>query len=400
MGFGGLSFREASVHIRDESEGKRQRTDGPAEHPEIATGAILAYRLFQAAYEIDLSAAERSLSARSHTAVSRGRFEVTPSRAMTFGVAPLELALEPVTLPLKEGPVHATVSVRAFDFGIISIAVRLAVAQVPWPEFADRLEAVQRAVGSGAGAAFWSNLLQQIRHLLGEAMIRPTSGTLEEDYLVAVVNAFDTPLSAAELQERIDLVPLLSGERRALSDTARQELLRQQFSYYTDDLVVLTWDRAFIYEPRGDSDVIDVLEVANAQLLEMRSYEALLDAELPGMYDAVEAARRAWSIWAPRRYANLARRLYTMVAEVTELTGKVENALQVTGDVYLARIYTAALDVFRVRATSASVDRKLATIRETYTALNDEASGRRGEWLEVAILVLILMELVLPFLRG
>ena len=332
--------------------------------------------------------------------MSRGHFEVTPSRAMTFGVAPLELALEPVTLPLKEGPVHATVSVRAFDFGIISIAVRLAVAQVPWPEFADRLEAVQRAVGSGAGAAFWSNLLQQIRHLLGEAMIRPTSGTLEEDYLVAVVNAFDTPLSAAELQERIDLVPLLSGERRALSDTARQELLRQQFSYYTDDLVVLTWDRAFIYEPRGDSDVIDVLEVANAQLLEMRSYEALLDAELPGMYDAVEAARRAWSIWAPRRYANLARRLYTMVAEVTELTGKVENALQVTGDVYLARIYTAALDVFRVRATSASVDRKLATIRETYTALNDEASGRRGEWLEVAILVLILMELVLPFLRG
>ena len=78
----------------------------------------------------------------------------------------------------------------------------------------------------------------------------------------------------------------------------------------------------------------------------------------------------------------------------------MENALQVTGDVYLARIYTAALDVFRVRATSASVDRKLATIRETYAALNDEASGRRGEWLEVAILVLILMELVLPFLRG
>lgn len=55
--------------------------------------------------------------------------------------------------------------------------------------------------------------------------------------------------------------------------------------------------------------------------------------------------------------------------------------------------------MFRVRTTSAAVDRKLATIRETYTALHDEASGRRGESLEVAILVLILMELVLPFLR-
>ena len=40
-----------------------------------------------------------------------------------------------------------------------------------------------------------------------------------------------------------------------------------------------------------------------------------------------------------RRFADLARRLYTMVAEVTELTEKVDNALQVTEDVYLARIY-------------------------------------------------------------
>ena len=51
---------------------------------------------------------------------------------------------------------------------------------------------------------------------------------------------------------------------------------------------MLTWDRAFIYEPRRDSDVADVLEVANAQLLEMRYYDELLDAELPRMYDLIE----------------------------------------------------------------------------------------------------------------
>ena len=110
-------------------------------------------------------------------------------------------------------------------------------------------------------------------------------------------------------------------------------------------MVVLTWDRAFIYEPRGDTDVIDVLEVANAQLLEMRYYDELLDAELPRMYDLVEAARRRWALPGARRFADLARRLYTMVAEVTELTEKVDNALQVTEDVYLARIYAAALEL-------------------------------------------------------
>ncbi len=64
--------------------------------------------------------------------------------------------------------------------------------------------------------------------------------------------------------ERCDLVPLLSGERRPLSEGARADLLRKRFSYYTDDLAVLTWDRAFIYEPRGNYDVLDVIEVANA----------------------------------------------------------------------------------------------------------------------------------------
>jgi hypothetical protein len=224
---------------------------------------------------------------------------------------------------------------------------------------------------------------------------RAEASAVEEDYLIALVQAFDQALPAAAMLERVDLVPLLSGEQRALSEGARQDLLRQRFSYYTDDLVVLTWDRAFIYEPRGDSDVMDVLEVANAQLLEMRYYDELLDDELPRMYDLVASARRAASLLGSRRFAGLARRLYTLVAEVTELTERVDNALQVTEDVYLARIYSAALELFRVRSVSAAVDKKLAIIRDTYTALHDEGSARRAELLELLIVVLIIIEVVL-----
>ena len=206
-------------------------------------------------------------------------------------------------------------------------------------------------------------------------------------------------MTAATLQEAVDLAPVLSGERMALSDQARQDLLRKRFSYYRDDLAVLTWDRAFIYEPRGETDVLDVLEVANAQLLEMRYYDELLDDELPRMYDLVETTRRTSGLLSSRRFASLARRLYTLVAEVTELTERVDNALQVTEDVYLARIYTAALDLFRVRIVSAAVDRKLAIIRDTYAALYTEASSGRAAAMELAIVVLIVIEVVLALLR-
>jgi hypothetical protein len=184
-----------------------------------------------------------------------------------------------------------------------------------------------------------------------------------------------------------------------LSAGARGDLLARRFSYYTDDLVVLTWDRAFIYEPRGDSDVLDVLEVANAQLLEMRYYDELLDAELPRMYDLVESTRRTVNLLAPRRFADLARRLYTLVAEVTELTEKVDNALQVTEDVYLARIYSAAVELFRVRTVSAAVDRKLSIIRDTYAALYDEANSSRAGLLELLVLILIFVEIIIALIH-
>jgi len=141
-----------------------------------------------------------------------------------------------------------------------------------------------------------------------------------------------------------------------------------------------------------------VLEMANAQLLEMRVYDELLDDELPRMTRLVEAARQRTTLVSSRRYARLARRLHMLVAEVTVFAERVDNALQVTEDVYLARVYAAAIELFRVPNVTMAVDRKLAIIRETYTALQSDAAGSRAELLEIAILVLIAIEIVLSLL--
>ncbi|MBC7801952.1 MAG: hypothetical protein H7Z10_15140, partial [Gemmatimonadaceae bacterium] len=112
-----------------------------------------------------------------------------------------------------------------------------------------------------------------------------------------------------------------------------------------------------------------------------------------------QQTRRATNFLQSRRFGDLARRLYTLVAEVTELTEKVDNALQVTEDVYLARIYTSALDLFRVPTVSAAVNRKLSIIRDTYSALHDEASTSRAGLIEFLILLLIAVEIVMALVR-
>ncbi|MET0505169.1 MAG: hypothetical protein ABWZ85_07560 [Luteibacter sp.] len=364
----------------------------------VASGELTALRLIDIAYSIDLAHAERLWAERSGQAFNRSHLS-TPPKAVAFGVAPLWLALGDLPIELAGHVARAGLSVRLYDFGVAALSVRIPVDNQPWSLFAADVEALDARVGAGADPVFWTDLLARVREILLPSLDRPATSALDEDYLIATVHAFDTPVDAESLKERLDLTQVLSGETRPLSRAARKELLSRSFSYYADDLVVLNWDRAFIYEPRRDTDVADVIEVANAQLVELRYYDTLLDDELPLMYDQVENARTTASLLASRRFAYLARRLYTLVAEVTELTERVDNALQVTEDVYLARVYSTALSLFRVPTLSASVDRKLAIIRDTYAALYEEASSRRSELLEIAIVVLIVVEIAISLLR-
>jgi hypothetical protein len=366
--------------------------------PIIAEGQITALRLFDLAYAIDLERAQALWAQRAGQG-ARSRLTGTPPKAMTFGDPPLGLVLPPARLTIDGIETAAEVTARLYVFGVITIALRFPVASLTWTAYTARVHAIEATIGHAAQAEVWPGILAHLRDAIGPALIRPNQSGLIEDYLIAAVHAFEHPVAVADIGRSIDLVPLLSGETRPLAETARADLLARRFSYFTDDLVVLTWDRAFIYEPRRETDVADVIEVANAQLLEMRYYDELLDAELPRMYDLVEVATRRRTL-GPRRFAALARRLYTLVAEVTELTEQVDNALQVTEDVYLARVYTAAMDLFRVKSVQAAVDRKLAIIRDTYSALYDEAASSRASQMEITIVVLIVIEVILALIAN
>lgn len=361
----------------------------------ILSGALIAHRLLDVADGIDLERAETLWLSQAGGESRRTRLSTAAANELAFGVPPALLILPKVSIDIHGSAVQAGLTVRLYDFGAIAIALRVEVENLSWDEFAERCNALDRATGPGSESPIWQQTLTSVLKVIEPALHRPSSEHLEEDYLFATVHRFQQPMTGAEIRARADLAALLSGETRPLSPQETTELTAQSFSYFVDDLVVVTWDRAFIFEPRRDSDVIDIIEVANAQLLEMRYYDELLDGELSTMYNLVASARGGLSPIASRRAARLARRLYGLVAEVTELTEKVENSLQVTEDVYLARIYGAALDLFRVPKLSAAVDRKLDIIRGTYGALYEEASSRRAEILELAIVLLIVFEIVL-----
>ena len=370
-------------------------TEPGTAQPAVRRASVEVLRIFDAAYGIDLAEVERILQGRAP--VARIRLQRVEPKAIAFDDPPVVTDLVAPALEVGGRRVQTRASARIYSFGVVSLSLEVKLpAPLPWTEFETFAREAER---EAAALPFWRSALDSLLDALRGALDQPTPRRMEEDYTAVTVRELDPPLSAAELLRAVDLVPLLTHESRPMAEAARRDVLRHAHSYYVDDLVVLTWDRAFILEPWEDDDVADVLEVANAQLLELRFYDALLDEELPRMYQLAAAVRGRPAL-THRRYARAASEMRALVAEITLISEKVDNALKVTEDVYLARVYASALDLFRFRYWTASIDRRLSLIRDTYTALYDEAVATRAELLEVAIVVLILFEIVWALAGG
>ena len=135
------------------------------------------------------------------------------------------------------------------------------------------------------------------------------------------------------------------------------------------------------------------------QLLELRWYDSILDAEVPAIQNRFVHARQGFRLLG-RRYRVLLEELQRRVADSVELMERLENSLRVTDDVFLARVYSAALEIFRGRVWRSGIDRKLAILHQTYAMLNGEAQAARSETLEIAIVLLIVAEIVMALVRG
>jgi hypothetical protein len=362
-------------------------------------GTAVVYRLFDIGYAIELDAAATLLAPSGPERTRPARIE---AQALQIANPPVSVSLGTRELLVDRTPRRAHLAARLFDFGVCSIQLEIGAPEnVSWDEFVRFARGIQ---ASPEVTALLSSELAALRESIATAIERPGLAPVNEEYIVFRISALrDGGGAPAPLHALTDerLAVLLLGEERPLSEQARAGLLSNRFSYYADDLAVLTWEDALVVEPQSnDRDVEYILEFANAQLLELRFYDAQLDAELPAMYDRVAAARKRNLPLPTRRFQSVLSALQARVADVTETVERAENALKVTDDVYLARVYGAALELFRASTWRRGIERKLEIFRETYAMLNGEAQAARSELLELVVIIVILAELVLGLARA
>ena len=363
----------------------------------VADGTIRIYRLFDVADAIDLGRAEALAGAPT----SRVRLEGSRTHsAIEIPRPPLRLTLGPRSLPLASGERPCAARANLLDYGVVGVLYELPIpagtpleALLPLAEeLLDKptpaLDAAARREAGDLCAA------------LGPALEKPHAWEGLETYTVFFVRAFEGGATARDLLERAPLARLLLGETspQSLDRSEAVDVLKHHFSYLEDDLAVVDWNSAFVYEPSGVTDIPDLLEFATAHLLELRYYDALLDRELHRIYDELEAIGGRTPVLT-RRYLKLQRQTAALVFELSEMTERLENAVKIVGDFYLARLYQAAVHRFRLPAWQETVLRKQRLLAAVNQHLNDDADRRRAELLEITIILLILWEIVYAFVR-
>ncbi len=369
----------------------------PSSPLNVIDGAIHVYRLFDVADAIDLAAAEALIAAPK----SRIRLESSRSTAaLEIPRPPVNLHLGTRRMPLGAVERECQASARLFDYGVVSVLYRFAVTPgtalgdlVPvgeelLDEPTPQLDAAARREAEDLAAA------------LRPALERPHTWEGLETYHVFFVRAFDRPVGAEALLVEAPIARLLLGETSPvpLSDPEQNDVLKHRFSYLEEDLAVVDWNSAFVYEPSGVVDIPDLLEFATAHLLELRFYDALLDRELGRIYDEIEKGAGRSNVFT-RRHLKLQRQTAALLLEISEMTERLENAVKIIGDFYLARLYLSAVKRFRLPAWQEAVLRKQRLLADVHELLGHAADTRRSELLEVTIILLILWEILYALLR-
>jgi len=357
----------------------------------IVSAQITAFYLFDVAEGVDLG----RLSALIGSEATRARLAPKPADPtyIQYQEPPVVFDGEAANIPALGG---FKSRFKAFDYGVISLALTRAF-QGSWVELISvGQHLMENEALEGEAEAACRKLLDR----MAPALTKVRERFLSEDYLVFAITALERPITGrALLQSHGDEIALLlRGERHALSRQEKKEVLRNRISYFAHDLVVPTWNAALVYDTEaGATAALEILEFANSQLLEFRYYDQLLDAELARTYVELEAPR-GYDILAGRRYARAANRLHAVFIDVNELTDRTENALKIVGDVYAARLFTLSAARLGLDRWKASVAEKLQTLDDIYGFAVEQTASRRGQFLELTIVLILVLELVLILL--
>jgi hypothetical protein len=374
---------DLSVRVQESTQAQRQAP---------LHGSVLVLIQYDICEEIRLDVVRQLLQARH--AQPTFKSSQAPSY-VRYQRPPVADRLEPLVLDSGE---RLTGEIKYFDYGVVSL-----VFELPFSGDWDKL--VDLSARWSADTNFEKLAIKVIHQRLeraAPALIKPykEENWLQEDYFIFHMREIEGAPTAEELLATHGnrIAQVVRGETATLSEGERQEILQSRISYYPNDLAVIGWNAAFIYDSQaGAETAIQLLQYANSQLLEFRHYDEFLTHELENVYDFLE--KGGTGTWARWRTARAASKLHTVLLDVNELTERADNAIKFLSDMFSARLYKLCAQKVGVPDYKDLVQEKLHTAEDLYRFMIEQFNQSRAFVLELMVVVILIIELIY-FFKG
>jgi len=325
-----------------------------------------------------------------------------------------EVGLQPIEVDLGARKIDGhkvTLEGHVFSIGVIGIYTSI--------EFRNAsLESVIKLVGlderrvkiAGKDVEFEEvplELFKELEKVVKSSIVSPyTPFEHPEIYTLILVAETEPRLSAQDFLTKFqkETAGLLRGEKdwRALSDKETEDALKFYLSYSDDDIVFVDWYSALISGAVEYTDeLVRMIEFAKIQLLELKTYDRLLDRRVERAYGSLRGAfsrPRMGITWGSRQYSELSRtasELAELRVEVVDLVEDLRNILKFTGEWYLGKLYRISSERFRIADWLALVDKKLDRLQELYAMAMERVDVHRATTLEFLMMLLIVAIVVL-----
>ena len=290
--------------------------------------------------------------------------------------------------------------IKLYEEGVITMITRFNLNEMPL----EKLHTLRKTPFSTSEGTFTVNsfqkfqfdkLFSKIRECIEEEGYILGITKYEKYVLYCLTDKIDDPKGFVE-ENKSYLATLLMGENPNLNLHVDQinSTLSNSFSFLKTDYVIFDFDRALIIDPNRDyDDILLITEIANYQLLELRTLDYLLDRRLAIAEEDIRQIylkRYSFGRRLNKKVGNLLRLRYDLIF----ILENIENVSKLIGDYYLAQIYTNLSKLFELGHWSESIRHRLESIEDIYNIAQTNFNERFLLYIELLLSFVFIMEFV------
>jgi len=214
-----------------------------------------------------------------------------------------------------------------------------------------------------------------------------TYKNFEEEYGVFCVSQY-----TGQPEELFSFAPriasFLKSETAPLDPKEIQQTLEASIKYAKDDLVIVDWDGAFIFDRNGQFDeIIELLQLGNLQLLKYR----ILDYELNRRLDKLlrllrRQQRQRLSLFRSNDVKEIVSEMIHVRSQSIIEFETIERNIKLIGDWYSARVYDLIEKKFHLDEWRRNIKDKFETLEDVYAMASEHFSLSFSKRLEIFLL--------------